>query len=102
MRFKATVVMPGEPGETIKFELDDGDLDFECMALYQWLISGRSAGYTNSISTLHLFDCVTDDIAICGNWPASNGRAMHFATKGKKYKVCLKCRKKAEMMSPFS
>jgi hypothetical protein len=106
MKFKATVTFPGEPGSTIDFELDHGDVGSECMALYEWLTVHKegsggvgSLGYTGSMKTLHLFKCPSDDIAICGNSPCWGSRALHFATAGKKYKICLKCRKKAESES---
>jgi len=98
MKFKATVTIPGEPGSTVNFGTDHGDLDSECIALYEWLtVHKGSLGYTNSLTTLHLFECSSEDIAICGNCPSDwSSSAMHYATAGKKYKICLKCRKVAE------
>ena len=95
MKFKATVLIPGEPG--MQVEACDLDLDSECVRLEQWLMNGGSLGYTNTLTTLHLFNCMSEDQAICGNSPTNWGsRALHFATAGKKYKICLKCRKMAE------
>ena len=98
MKFRATITIPGKPGRTVKFEAEHGDLDSECPAIYDWLtVHKGSLGYTNSMTTLHLFNCSSEDIAICGNCPSDyHTPAMHFATTGKKYKVCLQCRKIAE------
>lgn len=98
MKFKATITMPGEPGSTVKFETDHGNLDSECAALYEWLtVHSGSLGYTSNLNTLHLFDHCCDDYALCGSGVGSWGsRPLHFATTGKKYKICLKCRKIAE------
>ena len=91
-KFKATVTFHGEPSEQLY--LADAGLP-ECEALDKWLRS-HSAGTTLSRTTLHLFDCESDDEALCGSRPTGFSRALHFATAGKKYKICLKCRKKAE------
>tara|TARA_R100000458_G_C8210615_1_gene198202 strand:- start:152 stop:457 length:306 start_codon:yes stop_codon:yes gene_type:complete len=98
MKFKATITIPGEPGNIVSFETDHGNLDSECLALYEWLtVHKGSLGSTNSMHTLHLFHGASDDIAICGTGTVVWGsRPLHFATSGKKYKVCLKCRKIAE------
>lgn len=98
MKFKATVTIPGEPGTTVSFETDHGNLDSECLALYEWLTVHRgSLGYTTTMHTLHLFHSASDDIAICGTGTGVWGsRPLHFATRGKKYKICLKCRKIAQ------
>lgn len=94
MKIKATVTFHGKPSEQLYLGADAPDVP-ECEALDKWLRS-HSAGTTLSRTTLHLFDCESDDDALCGSCPTGFSRALHFATAGKKYKVCLKCRKKAE------
>ena len=97
MKFKATVTFPGEPGEQLNLDTNAPDVP-ECEALDKWL-HDHSAGRTRSNTTLHLFDCESDDDALCGSHPGHSSRALHFATAGLKYKVCLKCRRKAESES---
>ena len=89
MKFKATVMFPGEPGVTIRAELDA--IATQCEALNKW---PGSIGTTTSRTTLHLFETIADHVAICGSHLGET--ALHFATAGRKYKVCLKCRKSAE------
>ncbi len=90
MKFEATVTFPGEPGEHICLVHRPG---VECEALNNW---PGSMGTTGSLQTLHLFECEADDDALCGSHSPWPDRALHFATAGKKYKVCLKCRRLAE------
>ncbi len=109
MKFKATITMPGEPGAYHCLGVNAPEIS-ECEALNEWLC-GHSAGTTRSDTTLHLFDCVSDDDALCGSYVpgqdscrklsldgfnVNTNRALHYAVGGRKYKICLKCRKIAE------
>tara|TARA_R110000765_G_scaffold2147_4_gene5907 strand:+ start:350 stop:688 length:339 start_codon:yes stop_codon:yes gene_type:complete len=109
MKFRATVTFPGEPGKQHYLGTNAPDVP-ECEALDKWL-HGHSAGTTRSDTTLHLFNGEDDDDALCGSYVAGQhsrkrlsyggfdgnpNMALHFATAGKKYKICLKCRKVAE------
>jgi hypothetical protein len=100
MKFKATVTFPGEPGKQHSLGTDAPNIP-GCEALDKWL-HGHSAGLTRSETTLHLFDCESDDDALCGSYIIAFSRASHFATAGTKYKVCLKCRRKAESDHPLT
>jgi len=96
-KFKATVVFKGsETSMSTQVCADDIDRPVsDCPQLNTWMVD-HSVGRVTGKPILHLFDSTADRTAFCWADPGVYGEVAHFVDGGRKYKVCLACRKVAE------
>lgn len=96
-KFKATVVFNGSQTSMSTLQWEDyGDRPVsDCPQLNAWMVD-HTAGRVTGKPILHLFDSTADDTALCLAAPGIYGKVAHFVDGGRKYKVCLACRKVAE------
>ena len=97
IKFKATVVFKGsESSMSTQVGVDDIDRPVsDCPQLNAWMVD-HSVGRVTGKPILHLFDSTADDTAFCWANPSGLESVAHFVDGGRKYKVCLACRKVAE------
>ena len=97
IKFKATVVFKGsETSMSTQVRGDEIDRPVsDCPQLNTW-IADHGVGRLTRKPILHLFDSTTDETAFCWANPGGYGKVAHFVDGGRKYKVCLACRKVAE------
>ena len=94
IKFKATVVFEGS--ETSMPTDGWRDLPIsDCARLNTWMVN-RGVGRVTPKPILHLFDSTAEEFAFCSAWPGVYGQVAYFVDGGRKYKVCLACRKVAE------
>ena len=97
-KFKATVVFKGsETSMSTQVCADDIDRPVsDCPQLNAWMVDRRVGRVTPEKPILHLFDSTADETALCWAAPGVYGKVAPFVDGGRKYKVCLACRKVAE------
>ena len=97
IKFKATVVFEGTE-TSMSTEVWEDQIDrpvSDCPQLNTWMVK-HGVGRVTEKPILHLFDSTADDTALCLAAPGIYGKVAHFVDGGRKYKVCLACRKVAE------
>jgi len=104
IKFKATVVFKGSQTSmsTLQWECYGDRPVSDCPQLNTWMHDkcggavDHTVGRVTGKPILHLFDSTADETALCWAAPSVYGNVAHFVDGGRKYKVCLACRKVAE------
>ena len=95
-KFQATIKFPvGDYNN--QYNLEDCDIKIDCPELKKWWESGKPLGFLNSRKKIHLFENPADLFSICGMTCRNYTSEPSFLVMGgRKYTVCLKCRKIAQ------
>jgi hypothetical protein len=96
MKFKATVVFEGSE-TSMYLHPPQGDPSVsDCPRLNEWMVD-RGVGRLTPRPILHLFDYAGKRTALCKARPKTAfDEVAPYVDGGRKYKVCLACRKVAE------
>jgi hypothetical protein len=95
-KFKTTITF-AHRSDNNQYCLEDDYIKINCPELKKWWEAGKCFGLVNSRKTIHLFENHGDAVSICGVTCKNHADEPSFIVMGgRKYTVCLKCRKNAE------